>query len=116
MKYFKRKEFACKCGCGFDTVDYELAEVLDDLREHFGKPAIINSGCRCVKHNESVGGAKSSKHLFGIAVDVRIRDVAEEDVYEYLNVKYNTKYGLGLYNGRVHIDVRKNRARWNSKG
>ncbi|EAS4214514.1 serine/threonine protein kinase, partial [Salmonella enterica] len=23
-KYFKRSEFACKCGCGQDTVDAEL--------------------------------------------------------------------------------------------
>lgn len=30
MKYFKRNEFECKCGCSFDTVDFELAEVMDD--------------------------------------------------------------------------------------
>ena len=60
-KYFKRAEFACKCGCGMDTVDYELVNILDKVREHFGTPVVINSACRCEAHNASVGGAANSK-------------------------------------------------------
>jgi len=29
--YFKRGEFVCSCGCGFDTVDVDLLPVLIDL-------------------------------------------------------------------------------------
>lgn len=122
MKYFKREEFRCKgtsCGpdgknCGFDTVDYELAEVLDDVREHFGKPITITSGCRCPVHNKSVGGASKSVHMTGQAADFRVKDVHADDVHNYLVGKYPGRYGIGLYHnpGRVHVDVRKQEARW----
>ena len=58
-KYFKRSEFACKCGCGFDTVDYELVKVLEYIREHFDRPLQINSGCRCATHNRTLGSGAS---------------------------------------------------------
>ena len=35
---FSRHEFACKCGCGNDTVDAELIRVLQSVRARFGKP------------------------------------------------------------------------------
>ena len=40
-KYFSRSEFSCNCGCGFDTVDFELIQMLDGLRENFDKPIHI---------------------------------------------------------------------------
>jgi len=106
MKYFKRLEFACKCNCGFDTVDYELAEVLDDVREHFGKPVTITSGCRCDAHNAKVGGAKNSVHKTGQAADFRVKDVHADDVAMYLHNKYPNKYGIGRYVGRTHVDTK----------
>ena len=30
-----RYEFACQCGCGFDTVDFELAIVIQDGCDYF---------------------------------------------------------------------------------
>jgi uncharacterized protein YcbK (DUF882 family) len=112
MKFFKRKEFACECGCGFDTVDFELAEVVDDVRGHFGKSCHINSGCRCETHNEKVGGEEHSLHLVGQAADVRVSGIEPKDVYAYLDGKYPDRYGVGLYFGRTHIDVREVKARW----
>lgn len=112
MKYFKRQEFACKCGCGFDTVDYELAIVLDSLRNNFNTPVIINSGCRCKEHNKEIGGSPKSQHLVGKAADIVVKGIHENMVYAYLDEKYPNKYGLGLYEGRVHIDVRPNKTRW----
>jgi len=112
MKYFKRSEFACRCGCGFDTVDYELAEILDDLREHFGQPVIVTSGCRCTKHNKNVGGAKNSKHLTGRGADIKVSGIKPLYVYNYLDNKYKDKYGIGLYKSWIHIDSRSKKARW----
>jgi len=112
MKYFKRSEFACKCGCGLDTVDYELAKVVDNLREHFNAPTVITSGCRCEEHNKSVGGAKGSKHTLGIACDLKVAGANPRQVYDYLDNKYPDNYGLGVYSSWVHIDVRHTRARW----
>ncbi len=113
MKYFKRSEFKCKCGnCKFDTVDYELVKVLDELREHFNAPTTITSGCRCTSHNASIGGAKSSYHLYGKAADIKVSGSTPPMVYEYLDNKYPDKYGIGKYAGWVHIDVRTDKARW----
>ena len=112
MKYFSRIEFECQCGCGFDVVDYELGEVLDELREHYKVPVTINSGCRCKAHNKAIGGAYNSTHTLGKAADVVVKDVPSDDVYEYLNSTYNHKYGVGKYVGRTHIDVRPTKARW----
>ena len=68
-QYFKRSEFACKCGCGFDTVDSILLETLEAVRLHFKVPVTITSGCRCLAHNAAVGGAKASQHTLGRASD-----------------------------------------------
>ncbi|ANU80127.1 putative M15 family peptidase [Proteus phage PM 116] len=111
--YFKRREFACKCGCGTSTVDYELLQVITDVREHFGKPIIITSGHRCFKHNANVGGARNSMHLTGKAADIKVQGVDPADVADYLETKYPDKYGIGRYAGRfTHIDVRGYKARW----
>ena len=110
-KHFKRSEFKCPC-CDFSTVDVELLEVLEDLRVFFEKPVIITSGCRCDVHNADVGGSIGSKHMYGIAADIVIRDIPPDDVYIYLDNKYNDKYGIGLYSSWVHIDIRADKARW----
>lgn len=109
---FSRKEFACKCGCGFDDVSLELVAVLQDLREHFGLPIVINSACRCEEHNERVGGSKGSKHKEGIAADIVVRGKLPKEVHAYLINKYGGKYGIGRYNTFTHIDVRNYMARW----
>jgi len=112
MVYFSRNEFECKCGCGFNTVDYELANILDNLRSHFGSPVIVTSGCRCEEHNAKVGGSKHSQHLLGRAADIIVYDVDPEMVYDYLNDLYDYKYGVGLYSKWVHVDSRNIKARW----
>lgn len=111
-KNFKRKEFACKCGCGTDNISQELVDVVQDVRTWAKSPVVINSGLRCESHNRSVGGAPKSQHLYGTAADIRTVSKTPKEVYDYLNEKYPNKYGIGLYGGFTHIDVRPNRARW----
>lgn len=105
-EYFKRSEFACKCGCGFDTVDAELLAILVNLRRHYGQPITIHSGCRCQKHNKAVGGVINSQHLIGRAADVTVKNVDLKTVYEYLCTTYKGKYGFKLYKTFVHLDSR----------
>lgn len=115
-KHFKKREFACKDGCGLGFADGdvnpELVEVLEDVREHFGRPVVINSGLRCETHNNRVGGAKKSQHLLGTAADIRVSGVDPALVYDYLNQKYPGKYGIGKYKSFTHIDVRERKARF----
>lgn len=111
-KNFKRREFACKDGCGLDTISQELVDVIQDVRDHFNKPVVINSGLRCERHNKRVGGAPKSQHLLGTASDIRIAGVTPKEVYDYLDKKYPDKYGIGLYKTFTHIDVREKKARF----
>ena len=123
-KYFKRHEFACKCGCGFDAMDIELITVLEYIREYVTQELqdecyiIITSGCRCVDHNTRIGGAINSQHVKGKAADFKVFEkrtdiqVDSDYIYDCLNLLYPNKYGIGKYDGRTHLDVRINKARW----
>jgi len=111
-KNFSRSEFACKCNCGFSTVDVELVKVLEIVRNHFNKPITINSACRCELHNISVGGSYGSRHKLGIAADIVVKGVKPYDVYLFLDGFAPNKYGIGHYNSFTHIDVRSKKARW----
>ena len=85
MKWFKEKEFACKC-CGQlplstgsgqaprENVKALVREVLDPVREKLGMPIVVNSGYRCEKHNKDVGGVRNSQHLRGEAADIHCAD------------------------------------------
>ena len=112
--HFSRSEFACKCGeCNFDTVDAELLKVLELLRAHYNAPITINSGARCKKHNNTVGGSRGSQHTFGKASDIVVKGISAEAVADYLEAKYFDRYGIGRYSNRTHIDVRSGEpARW----
>jgi len=110
---FSRSEFKCNCNnCKFAAVDVELLEVLEDVRSHFNAPITITSGWRCHDYNALVGGAKDSYHKRGTAADFQVSGVTPLEVYKWLDERYSHKYGIGLYNSWVHLDVRSEKARW----
>lgn len=111
-KNFSRLEFACKDLCGFDVVDIELVHLLQSLRTRFNRKITIVSGCRCLQHNQRVGGSERSQHLFGKAADFTVEGIWPITIYEYLAQIYPLSYGIGLYATFVHIDVRSKKARW----
>ncbi len=47
------------------------AVVLDPLRKYVGVPVIITSGYRSELLNTAVGGTRRSKHMFGLAADIK---------------------------------------------
>ena len=113
-EHFDSNEFACKDGCGANQVESKLVEILEGVRTHFGKPVIVVSGRRCVKHNSKVGGASKSQHLLGTAADIKVKDVAPKMVADYLESQFPDSYGIGRYKTFTHIDVRGYKARWGS--
>lgn len=84
IKHFKKSEFTCKCGCGLNNIQLEVVKIADEVREHFGNPAIVTSGSRCSKHNTEVGGVANSRHLKGKAIDMYVQNVSWYDLLEYL--------------------------------
>jgi uncharacterized protein YcbK (DUF882 family) len=111
-KNFSRFEFACKDLCSFDVVDIELVTLLQILRDSFNRKVTIKSGCRCLTHNNRVGGSKQSQHLFGKAADIVMENIWPVTVYDYLDKRYPVSYGIGLYHTHVHIDIRRRKTRW----
>lgn len=122
-KYFKEKEFYCKCGqCKLPEgmPSDVLIDVLVEIREHFNAPITINSGYRCPTHNKKVGGAPKSRHTHGDAVDFIVKGVKTKDVFKHVLATYNDKpFGIALsinandeYRGFVHLDTRGYKARW----
>ena len=76
--HFCVREFRCKDGSDPVFIDTALAELLERIREHFGKPVTITSAYRTPAHNAKAGGAKFSQHLYGRAADIRVQGVSVE--------------------------------------
>lgn len=109
-KYFKDSEFTCECGCGLNLEKNGIKRIADEIREHFGKPAIITSGTRCVKHNKEVGGVAGSYHTTGNAIDIVVQGVSANEVLAYCKTIVASGRARYTYGGTkqmgnaVHID------------
>jgi hypothetical protein len=86
--------------------------VLDPLREHLGKPVRVTSGYRSPEVNSRIGGSKTSAHMTGEAVDVKVDGLDAHGVVEALRlcdpsggwdqvIAYAPSRG-----GHVHIGIR----------
>lgn len=106
--HFRRKEFACGCGCGLDNVDLRLVFMLQRIRTVRGAPLRITSGCRCAAHNKSVGGAKQSAHLPDESGVCHAADVVCDTCADrFAVVSAALKAGItriGIYKSHVHLD------------
>jgi len=104
--HFRRHELACHC-CGQCNVSPRLIEALEELRGLLSdSPIHITSGCRCVSHNDAVGGVHYSRHTVGEAADIAVQGhdpvevaMAAEKVTAIRNG------GIGVYGSFTHIDV-----------
>lgn len=111
VKHFKKSEFTCKCGCGFNNIDLNLVKILDEIREHYNKPLVITSGCRCQTHNANVGGVKGSRHVLGKASDIYVQGVSTKDLLNYTTSLVNagklryTYTNNANMSGAVHVDI-----------
>lgn len=111
---FSRREFQCKCGCGFDDVSADLVKGLQQLRDLCGRPVIINSACRCPEHNRRVGGAPKSQHVAGRAADIVIRGLTPPEMADLAEQVDAFQRGAILVypsRGFIHLDVRGTRLR-----
>jgi hypothetical protein len=93
-----------------------LAEnILQPVREHYGKSVKVNSGYRSPEVNASVGGSKTSDHCKGQAADIEITGVANGDLAKYIAENYKfTQVILEFYtqgipdSGWVHVSYDAN--------
>ena len=112
---FKLDEFACKCTkpiCLAPDMSV-LHQRIQVLRTIVGHPLRINSAYRCAEHNTRIGGAKSSKHLAGLALDIDTKGWTGEQrsvfVRQAAAIGFN---GIGIAETYIHIDMREIAVLW----
>jgi len=120
MKYFTIKELTSSNTAekrGIKNVPSKDAEanlialvenVLDPLRESYGKPIFVTSGYRSPELNKAVNGANNSQHMRGEAADItagsksenkklfellrasdiKVDQVIDESNYSWIHVSY----------------------------
>lgn len=72
----------------------KLAEnIFEPIREHFAVPIHISSGYRSKELNSAIGGASSSQHCSGEAIDIDMdgsaSGVSNADVFKYIKDSLN---------------------------
>lgn len=101
---FKIKEFACKDGSDKILIDNDLSLLLQYIRNKLGA-VTITSGYRTSSYNKKVGGASSSMHLKGQAVDIKVSGKTPSQIA-------NLAYAIGfkriiIYSNWVHLDTKE---------
>ena len=111
IRYFKKSEFACKCGrCGGFPAEprEEMVRLADKIRAHFGAPAHVVSGLRCPAHNKAVGGKANSQHMYGEACDIRVDGVGWSDLLAYTKSIPGVRYAYHIEgSNNIHFDIPK---------
>jgi hypothetical protein len=84
MKYFTIKELCKSSTAVWKKIDNSpnseiiknlellVDNILDPLRENYGKPIRVNSGYRCPELNKAVNGSKTSQQMTGLAADITV--------------------------------------------
>ena len=86
----------------------EAAKKMDLIRELFDKPVFVTSWLRPVKYNILIGGAISSSHITGLAVDFLVDGMDSDNVRRVLYQRlkdFNIRMEA-MKTKHVHIDLR----------
>jgi len=110
---FRVREFACTDGSDPIFIDTDLVNILQKVRNHFGKAVTITSAYRTPGKNKAVGGTTYSQHLYGTAADIKVKGVTPKKVAAYVEKLMPKSGGIGIYKTFVHVDVRAVKSRWN---
>lgn len=112
IRYFTREECKCKCGGRYcNGYPAEMKEsvmrIADAARKHFNAPADVISALRCQRHNANEGGVANSQHMYGEAMDIRIRGVSSEALYRFIISQPGVRYAYKINDTNVHFDIPK---------
>lgn len=110
-KNFSYEELQCPC-CGEMQIEMTFLDTLQEIRDAVGRPFVLSSGYRCKEHNFKIGGASTSRHLYGCAVDILTAGWSSDDLHYLMfeltsvqNEHYDT--GIGIYKRHIHFDFRE---------
>ena len=111
-RHFTVAELACPC-CGKCEMDPEFMRRVQVLRDIVGFPLIPVSGFRCRKHNAGLkGAAEGSQHLFGKAIDIRVRNFDAATRHRIIKAAFSLGFtGIGIGKAQLHLDTREGTAK-----
>ena len=95
-------------GDGYRNVQPEVWTKLTIVARRMSKTFTINSGYRSPQYNDQVGGAKNSSHKSGLAIDVSMSGMSDEDIRKFIRTASQEGFmGVAYYSGSnfVHLDM-----------
>ena len=84
----------------------KILRIAERVAYDMGRQLTTNSAFRTKEVNDRCGGAKGSKHLLGIAMDIRTMEMTNDEKVEF--VRLCATYGalaFGFYNRFIHFDI-----------
>jgi len=109
IRYFSKKEFACKCGRYCDGYPVQMqrgvVELADRARVELKGVGFVSSGLRCSQHNANVGGVSDSRHLSGKAIDLRIDGKSARQTLAWAQKQPEVRYAYAIDASYVHMDI-----------
>tara|TARA_R110000822_G_scaffold104990_3_gene232233 strand:+ start:96 stop:554 length:459 start_codon:yes stop_codon:yes gene_type:complete len=86
-----RSQTATRKGIDNTANDEQLANlvalcenVLQPIRDHFGKPLRISSGLRVPELNTAIGGSSTSDHTRGMAADIECPGIDNKELAQWI--------------------------------
>ena len=121
---FLLHEFACGDGSHVVLVHPSLPSLLQAIRDHlfdiYDRTVYISveSAYRHPEYNKKVGGGEKSRHLLGMAADIKAYYI-QMGQKQYIDPEYLADIalslnvgGIGRYEGFTHVDVDGENRRW----
>ena len=103
MKYFTNEgDFKGN----IDKMDPKLLTMLDELREEYGQPIILNSSYRSASHPVEVVKSKPGEHTYGAAVDIKC--AGGENTFNLVSAAIKVGFrriGISRKSNFVHVGI-----------
>lgn len=100
-----------------DNLKYLIENLLDPIREAYGKPIYISSGYRCpaLNNHKAIKGSKTSDHMKGFAADICSKNPADniklleiaKTMPMWDQIINEKPYGTNNNPRWVHVSIRK---------
>lgn len=110
--YFQYSELACKA-TGIVKLAPGFAAKLNQLREKWGRPMIVNSCCRSKLHNDEIKANPRSFHIYdyphyqtkgSCAIDIKIKDPHLRG--KLASLAWSCGWSIGINKNFIHLDRR----------
>ena len=114
LRGLPRLKIKLNAGVTLTGTSPKVLEIAEKIAFDLGKQLTINSAYRSGEANRRCGGASGSKHLEGLALDVRTVGYTNSEKVEYVRLAIeHGALAFGFYNRFIHFDIHSKR-NWGS--